>query len=120
VWLDRANHVTIWEMNNGHIANTVNLNGLDGLEWHLQGVGNFAADANSDLLWISNTGAVHIWEVNGANVQEIPVNAPTGSSLGLKSGTQAPSAAASAMSDPSQLAGGLTDTGRTTHTLTGR
>jgi hypothetical protein len=87
VWADSTNHVTISETTNGHVTNTVALNGLDGLEWHLQGVGKFAGDTNSDLLWVSNSGAVHIWEVNGANVQEIPVTAPTGSSLQLKPGT---------------------------------
>jgi hypothetical protein len=87
VWVDSTNHVTISETSNGHVANTVQLNGLDGTEWHLEGVGNFAGDANSNLLWVSNSGALHIWEVNGANVQEIPMTAPTGSSLQLKAGT---------------------------------
>ena len=109
--MDSTNHVTIWEMNNGHVASTVNLNGLDGLDWHLQGVGNFAGDANSDLLWVSNSGAVNTWEVNGANVTEIPLNAPTGSSLGLKVGTASQSA-------PAQLTGGLTGTGAS-HALVG-
>jgi hypothetical protein len=92
VWVDATNHVTIWEMTNGHIANTLHLNGLDGSEWRLQGVGNFAGDANSDLLWVSNTGAVHIWEVNGASVTELPVSAPTGSPLTLQAGTQSQAA----------------------------
>jgi hypothetical protein len=87
VWLDSTNHVTISEMSNGHVANTVQLNGLDGPEWHLEGVGNFAGHPNSDLLWVSDSGAVHIWEVNGANVLDVPVTAPTGSSLQLKAGT---------------------------------
>jgi hypothetical protein len=94
VWVDDTNHVTIWEMSGGHVTNAVSLNGLDGTDWHLQGVGNFAGDTNSDLLWVSNTtGAVNIWEVSGAHVQEIPVNAPTGSNLQLKAGTESQSAA---------------------------
>jgi hypothetical protein len=48
----------------------------------------FPSDTNSDLLWISNSGAVNIWVVNGANVQVIPVSAPTGSTLGLNSAAQ--------------------------------
>jgi hypothetical protein len=97
VWVDANNHVTIWEMSNGRIANTVSLNGADGLAWHLEGVGNFAGDANSDLLWInSNTGAVNIWEVNGSSVTEIPVNAPTGSPLTLQAGAQSQAAAQAA------------------------
>jgi hypothetical protein len=120
VWVDSTNHVTIWEMSNGHIANTVKLNGLDGLEWHLEGVGNFAGDANSDLLWVNNTGVVNAWEVNGATVNVIPVNAPTGSALQLKAGTQSQSAPQPlTMSDPLQLAGGAQDPSRTTHTLVG-
>jgi hypothetical protein len=74
-------------MSNGHVTNTVALNGLDGLEWHLMGVGKFAGDANSDLLWVSDSGAARIWEVNGASVTEIPLNVPTGSTLQLKPGT---------------------------------
>jgi hypothetical protein len=108
VWVDSTNHVTIWEINNGHVANTVNLNGLDGLEWHLQGIGNFAGDANSDLLWVSDSGAANIWKVNGGSVIETPLNVPTGSSLGLKDGTLSQSAPA--LSDPAQLTG-------TNHTL---
>jgi hypothetical protein len=112
VWVDANNHVTIWEMSNGHIANTVSLNGLDGTDWHLKGAGNLAGDANSDLLWInSNTGAVNIWEVNGANVTEIPVNAPTGSTL--------QAAAALTLASPAQFAGGPTEAGNETHTLIG-
>jgi FG-GAP-like repeat len=119
VWVDDTNHVTIWEMSGGH-TNTVSLNGLDGTNWHLQGVGNFAGDAKSDLLWInSNNGAVNIWEVNGSSVTEIPVNAPTGSVLGLRAVAQTQSAAAPAMSDPSQLAGKLGDTSTTAHILIG-
>jgi hypothetical protein len=76
-------------MSNGQLANTVHLNGLDGPEWHLEGVGKFAGHAGSDLLWINNTtGAVNIWEVSGSKVSEIPVSAPTGNPLTLKAGTQ--------------------------------
>jgi hypothetical protein len=91
VWVDNTNHVTIWDINNGNIASSTQLNGLDGPEWHLAAVGNFSnipSDTNSDLLWISNSGAVNIWVVNGANVQEIPVSAPTGSTLGLTNAAQ--------------------------------
>ena len=87
VWVDSTNHVTISETSNGHVTNTVKLNGLDGSEWHLQGVGKFAGDANSDLLWVSDSGAANIWEVNGGSVTELPINVPTGSTLQLKPGT---------------------------------
>jgi hypothetical protein len=83
VWVDDTNHVTIWEMSNGQVANTVKLNGLDGLNWHLKGVGNFAGDANSDLLWISDTGAVDVWRVSGANVSAGSMSSPGGGNLQL-------------------------------------
>jgi hypothetical protein len=119
VWVDDSNHVTIWEMSGGHITNAVTLNGLDGTDWHLQGVGSFAGDANSDLLWVNhNTGAVNIWEVSGSNVTEIPVNAPTGSTLQLQTGLQS-QAAAVTLSNPTDFAAGLTDGGKNTHTLAG-
>jgi hypothetical protein len=91
VWVDSTNHVTIWDISNAKVTNTVALNGLDGQEWRLQGVGNFLGDTNSDLLWISNSGAVNYWEVNGSQVTSFIVNAPTGNSLQLDSGTQAQS-----------------------------
>jgi VCBS repeat protein len=94
VWVDSTNHVTIWQTNNGHVANVVTLNGLDGTEWHLEGVGNFANDANSDLLWVNNAGAVHIWEVNGSNAAEISMAAPTGDTLQLHGGANPPPAQA--------------------------
>jgi SAM-dependent methyltransferase len=50
VWVDTSNHVQIWQMANGRVANVVNPNRMDGINWHLEAVGNFAGDANSDLL----------------------------------------------------------------------
>jgi FG-GAP-like repeat len=83
VWVDSSNHVQIWQMVNGQIANVVNPLGLDGSDWHLEGIGNFGGDPNSDLLWINNSGAAHIWQISGTQVREIPLSAPTGDSLVL-------------------------------------
>jgi hypothetical protein len=93
VWVDNTNHVTVWDMSsNGHIASAIQLNATEGPDWHLAAVGNFSnipSDINSDLLWVnSSTGAAHLWVVNGANVQIIPVSAPTGSALGLNTPAQ--------------------------------
>jgi FG-GAP-like repeat/Subtilase family len=78
-----TNHVQIWQMQNGEIADFINPSGLDGLEWHLEAVGNFAGDGNSDLLWISNSGATSIWEIHGSSTQVISVSAPVGDTLQL-------------------------------------
>jgi FG-GAP-like repeat/RTX calcium-binding nonapeptide repeat (4 copies) len=85
VWVDNTNKVTIWEMSNGQVARTVSLNGLDGLNWHLEGVGNFTGDANSDLMWISDTGRVDVWQVSGASVSSGLMPSPGGSNLQLAS-----------------------------------
>jgi FG-GAP-like repeat len=86
VWVDTSNHVQIWQMANGRVANVITPSGLDGTNWHLEGVGNFAGDANSDLLWINDSGAVDLWEINGAQVHDFLMSAPTGNTL-LLSGT---------------------------------
>jgi hypothetical protein len=86
VWVNSVtNHVQIWQMQNGQVANIVNPSGLDGTEWHLEAVGSFEGDANSDLLWISNSGAVSVWEINSSSVQAISVSAPAGDTLQLSS-----------------------------------
>jgi hypothetical protein len=96
VWVNGTNHVQIWQMNHGKLADVITPNGLDGTEWHLEGVGNFVAgDANSDLLWISDSGAVNIWGVNGSQVRSTIPDAPTGSTLQLGNSTTANSTALS-------------------------
>jgi hypothetical protein len=93
VWVNsNTNHVQIWQMQNGEIADIITPSGLNGLEWHLEAVGNFAGDGSSDLLWINNNGAASIWEIHGSSVQAISVSAPTGDTLQL-SGSVSASAA---------------------------
>ena len=93
VWVNSfTNHVQIWQMQNGEVANIINPSGLYGTEWHLEAVGNFAGDASSDLLWISNSGAASIWEISGASVQAISVSAPTGNTLQLSNSVAAAAA----------------------------
>jgi hypothetical protein len=98
VWVDNTNHVTVWDMSTtGHIASAIQLNATEGPDWHLAAVGNFSnipSDINSDLLWVNNSGAAHLWVVNGANVQVIPVSAPTGSTLGPNAAAQSQSQSA--------------------------
>jgi hypothetical protein len=89
VWVDSSNHVQIWQMANGRVANVITPNGLDGTTWHLEAVGNFAGDANSDLLWMNSSGGVDLWEISGAQVHDFLMSAPTGNSLQLSGTTGA-------------------------------
>src|SRR6266536_5197176 len=39
-------------------------------DWHVQGVGDFNGDFNSDVLWRQDgSGQVYVWEMNGQQVQ---------------------------------------------------
>jgi hypothetical protein len=39
-------------------------------DWHVQGVGDFNGDGNSDVLWRQDgSGQVYVWEMNGQQVQ---------------------------------------------------
>ena len=109
-----TNHVQIWQMQNGAIADIINPSGLYGTEWHLEAVGNFLGDANSDLLWISNSGAASIWEILGTSVQAISVSAPTGDTLQLNGSVTASAAQQQAAgTDGALLAGTETVTSGT-------
>jgi FG-GAP repeat len=39
-------------------------------DWHVQGVGDFNGDGNSDVLWRQDgSGQVYVWEMNEAMLQ---------------------------------------------------
>jgi FG-GAP-like repeat len=39
-------------------------------DWHVQGIGDFNGDGNSDVLWRQDgSGQVYLWEMNGKQVQ---------------------------------------------------
>jgi FG-GAP-like repeat len=39
-------------------------------DWHVQGIGDFNGDGNSDVLWRQDgSGQVYVWEMNGRQVQ---------------------------------------------------
>jgi hypothetical protein len=40
--------------------------GNPGPDWHILGVGDYISDGKSDILWQNSSGAVAIWEMNGA------------------------------------------------------
>ena len=84
VWVDASNHVQIWQMKNGRLADVIKPAASITTDWHVQGVGNFVAgDPNSELLWINNSGAAQIWKVNGTQVSEMSMAAPAGDVLHL-------------------------------------
>jgi hypothetical protein len=119
VWVDGANHVQIWQMAGGHIANMITPNGQYGLAWHLEGVGNFAGDANSDLLWMNNSGAAYLWEINGTQVSQVAMTSPTGNVLQLKAGAQSQSQSAP-QSAPQLLTMGVAPNGASSAGSAGR
>jgi FG-GAP repeat len=38
-------------------------------DWHIQGIGDFNGDGNSDLVWRHDSGQVYFWEMAGLNVE---------------------------------------------------
>jgi hypothetical protein len=38
-------------------------------DWHVQDVGDFDADAKSDILWRHDSGQVYFWEMNGLGIK---------------------------------------------------
>src|SRR5262249_37759963 len=70
VWVDDQNHVQIWQMSNGQIAQIVSPEGQMGLNWTLQGVGDYTGSGNSELLWLNQSGQSVIWQLNGSQVTQ--------------------------------------------------
>lgn len=86
VWVDNANDVQIWKMNNGVISQFINPAGHDGTEWQLKGVADYTGSGNSELLWVRSDGAVNLWQVNGNQVSASFFNStPQGNQLQLTS-----------------------------------
>jgi hypothetical protein len=68
---DDSGQTYIWEMNGlqvtaeGAVAHAPVTN-----DWHVEGVGDFNGDGNSDVLWRQDgSGQVYVWEMNGQQVQ---------------------------------------------------
>jgi hypothetical protein len=68
---DGSGQVYLWEMNGqqvqteGAVAHAFVTD-----DWHVQGVGDFNGDSNSDVLWREDgSGQTYIWEMNGLQVQ---------------------------------------------------
>jgi pimeloyl-ACP methyl ester carboxylesterase len=54
-------------MNGTTIAGRVNLENV-GLDWQIQGTGDFNRDGQSDILWRHQGGQVHAWLMNGTTI----------------------------------------------------
>jgi Domain of unknown function (DUF4394)/FG-GAP-like repeat/FG-GAP repeat len=68
---DGSGQVYVWEMNGqtvtdeGAVAHAPVTD-----DWHVQGVGDFNGDGNSDVLWRQDgSDQVYVWEMNGQQVQ---------------------------------------------------
>jgi hypothetical protein len=68
---DGSGQVYVWEM----VGQQVQAEGAVAhapvtTDWHVQGVGDFNGDSNSDVLWRQDgSGQVYVWEMNGQQVQ---------------------------------------------------
>ena len=82
-WVDTANNVQLWQMQNGIIARFITPSGHNGSEWRLQTIADFTGDGFDDLLWITAAGATQIWEINGTDVKATNFPSPTGYILHL-------------------------------------
>ncbi len=68
---DGTGQVYVWEMNGQQVQaeGTVAHAPLTS-DWHVEGVGDFNGDGNSDVLWRQDgSGQVYLWEMNGQQVQ---------------------------------------------------
>jgi hypothetical protein len=45
-------------------------------DWHVQSIGDFNDDDNSDILWRHDSGQVYIWEMNGLQIKAEGTVAP--------------------------------------------
>ena len=69
--------VSLWEMNNGQIAQSLSVSGLGNTNMNVVGTGDFNGDLSNDILWRNTTdGSLSLWEMNGA--QTIAAHAISG------------------------------------------
>jgi len=73
---DSSGLVVLWTMNGGQIANNQAVASL-GLDWNIQGTGDFNGDGRGDVLLRNDNGQVAIWQMNGAQIaSNLAVAAP--------------------------------------------
>jgi autotransporter-associated beta strand protein len=68
---DGSGQVYVWEMNGQQVqAEGAVAHAFVTDDWHVQGIGDFNGDGNSDVLWRQDgSGQVYVWEMNGQQVQ---------------------------------------------------
>jgi uncharacterized protein YbbK (DUF523 family) len=68
---DGSGQVYVWEMNGHEVqAEGAVAHAPVTTDWHVEGVGDFNGDGNSDVLWRQDgSGQVYVWEMNGRQVQ---------------------------------------------------
>jgi FG-GAP-like repeat len=71
LWRHDSGQVYIWEMMNGFqtkaegaVAHAAVTN-----DWHIQGIGEFNGDFESDILWRHDSGQVYFWEMDGVQIK---------------------------------------------------
>jgi hypothetical protein len=70
LWRNKSNGmVSVWELNKMGLTDYKLMSSVNpGLDWEIQGVGNFKSGGKQEVLWRNrNSGAVVYWEVQGLN-----------------------------------------------------
>jgi hypothetical protein len=70
LWRNDDGSVALWQMNGSTVVNS-SLTSTPSLDssWKINGTADFSGDGKADILWRNtNTGAVDIWQMNGAQV----------------------------------------------------
>jgi ELWxxDGT repeat protein len=70
LWRNDDGTIALWQMSGNTVINS-SLTSTPFLDpsWKINGTGDFNGDGKSDILWRnSNTGAIDIWQMNGAQV----------------------------------------------------
>jgi hypothetical protein len=67
LWRHSSGLLCIWLMNGANISTNL-CPGSVGLDWSVQGFGDFDGDGRADVLWRHSSGTVCFWLMNGTNL----------------------------------------------------
>jgi hypothetical protein len=73
LWRNSAGQITEWQMNGSAIRSSAFITSQGSVvapdaSWHIVQIGDFNGDAQSDILWRSDSGAMAEWLMNGTQV----------------------------------------------------